>query len=88
MGETYHNNLKDLARQIHQGQILIPENNTSSHRLSTPRRVIHFIMRSLLNKKGAYIDLSTPTTDSYIGKMASQINNVQPDLFKRKGYGV
>ena len=88
LGETYHNNLKDLARQIHEGQILIPEDNASTYRLSTPRRVIHFIMRSLTNKKGAYVDLLTPSTDSYIGRMTNHISNAQPDLFKRKGYGV
>lgn len=64
LGDTYHNNLHDLARQIENGSVLMPEGMStglSATRQTTPRRVIHFILRAMEGKRAGYVDLS-PTT--------------------------
>lgn len=62
LGETYHNSLTDLARQIRTGVIRIPESGFhTARRQTTPRRVISFMTRVLGTHEGGYIDLN-PTT--------------------------
>lgn len=62
LGETYHNSLHDLARQIRTGVIRIPESGFhTARRQTTPRRVISFVTRVLGSHEHGYIDLN-PTT--------------------------
>lgn len=59
LGETFHNNLRDLARQIFSGNILPPNNETrSARKQTTPRHVITFITRVLGDHDSGYVDLS------------------------------
>ena len=92
LGETYHNNLKDLARQIKAGQILVPEGVVATAtRQTTPRRIIHFIMRVLEHKKAGHIDLSpttgitSPPGEPYGNKNSMNMSN---QYFSKSGYGV
>ena len=57
LGETFHGNLMDLARQIKQNQIQ-PDSILTTRRCTTPRRIITFIERVLANSEGGYVDLS------------------------------
>jgi len=62
LGETYHNNLHDLARQIRGGNIRMPDRGfPNARRQTTPKRVISFITRILHDHEAGYVDLS-PTT--------------------------
>ena len=92
LGETYHNDLHSLARQIKAGQILIPEGvMASATRQTTPRRVIHFITRVFENKRSGHIDLSPSTKpftkpgDPY--KAKSSLMGMPQQFFTRSGYG-
>jgi hypothetical protein len=93
LGETYHNNLNDLARQIKAGAILIPEGTTATAtRQTTPRRIVHFVTRVLEHKKSGHIDLS-PTTgpvsapgEPYRAK--NSMLGMPQQFFSRSGYGV
>jgi hypothetical protein len=58
LGETYHRDLAELARQIQAGLIMIPEGaGTSARRQSTPRQIINFITRVLSRHEFGYVDL-------------------------------
>jgi hypothetical protein len=57
LGNTFHNDLKELATQIRNGVIMSNE----SRRQSTPRRIVHFIMRSLSDKQSGYVNLALPS---------------------------
>lgn len=92
LGDTYHNNLQDLARQIKAGQILMPESaQTTATRQTTPRRVIHFITKVFENKRSGFVDLSQPSRqftkpgDAY-GIRQTMIGMPQ-QFFTRSGYG-
>jgi hypothetical protein len=62
LGETHHNSLHDLARQIRSGMVRVPESGFhTARRQTTPRRVIAFVTRVLSNHEGGYVDLN-PTT--------------------------
>lgn len=62
LGETYHNNLRDLARQIYTGNILPPNTESlSARRQTTPRRIVTFITRVLGDHDAGYIDLAPST---------------------------
>lgn len=76
LGETYHNSLHDLARQIRSGLVRVPETGFhTARRQTTPRRVIAFITRVLSNHDGGYVDLSPSTRpvrapgEPFAGKM-------------------
>jgi len=89
LGDTYHNDLQTLARQIKSKTFLIPEGvNPNATRLSTPRRIIHFIMRALQGHEGGYVDLAAPThTNTF--RMGANFNGLgmQPQFYNRSGYG-
>lgn len=62
LGDTYHNDLNNLARQIHDGLIKPPDNQqANARRQTTPRRIITFITRVLSDHRAGYVDL-TPHT--------------------------
>lgn len=62
LGETFHNSLTDLARQIRSGLIKVPEQGfNSAKRQTTPRRVISFVSRVLGDHEAGYVDLSPST---------------------------
>lgn len=91
LGETYHNDLPTLARQIKAKNFLIPEGtNPNATRLTTPRRVVHFIMRALQDHKSGYVDLAAPTTaHTFRMGMGAGTNamGMQSQFFTRSGYG-
>lgn len=58
LGETYHNDLMGLARQIRTG-FIIP--NGQATRQSSPKRIIAFILRVLGSHSDGYVDLLPPT---------------------------
>lgn len=57
LGETQHQNLLDLARQIKQGQIQV-ESILGTRRCTTPKRIITFIERTLHNSNAGYVDVT------------------------------
>jgi len=92
LGETYHNNLRDLARQIKAKQILIPEGTiATATRQTTPRRIIHFVSRVLEHKKAGHIDLS-PSTGIVTApgepyKARNSMMGMPNQFFTRAGFG-
>jgi len=94
LGDTYHNNLHDLARQIRSGSIRIPEGLgtfATARRQSSPRRIITFITRVLSNHEAGYIDLN-PTSgpgrtpgEPYAAKQT--LMGMPQQFFSRSGYG-
>lgn len=88
LGETYHNDLPGLARQIKSGSILIPEGVTpNATRQTTPRRIIHFICRALGDRSSGYVDLSVPNPTNLVRMGAGQSMSMQSQYFTRSGYG-
>jgi len=89
LGETYHNDLASLARQIRTRSFLIPEgSNIHATRLSTPRRVIHFVTRAMKGHTNGYVDLAAPSSNQSF-RMGSNLNalGMQPQFYNRSGYG-
>jgi hypothetical protein len=88
LGETYHHNLPELARQIKAGTIR-PDIHGSSRRESTPKHVITFITRTLGQSEGGYVDFSRNrlgvTSPAWYrgGRGPSQ----EAQFFTRSGYG-
>lgn len=76
LGETFHNNLRDLARQIHSGFIQPPNDTAlSARKQTTPKRIITFVTRVLGDHEGGYVDLSPapdrkPPGSAYASKQA------------------
>jgi hypothetical protein len=90
LGETYHSNLQDLARQIQSGLIMIPEEGGgSSRRQTTPRRIISFITRVMQDMKSGYVDLNM---SSQMGGDPYSSNNTMSgspqQFYSRSGYGM
>lgn len=92
LGETYHNSLHDLARQIRTGIIRVPEAGFhTARRQTTPRRVISFVTRVLGAHEGGYIDLNPSTRpirapgEPYAAKQT--LAGMPQQFFSRSGYG-
>ncbi len=56
LGDTHHNDLATLARQIKEGFIL-PGHISSARRQTTPKKIITFVTRVLGDHEAGYIDL-------------------------------
>lgn len=62
LGETTHNDLPSLARQINMGIIPVPQDGLRfARKQTTPRRVVNFIVRVLGSHVAGYVDMQTPT---------------------------
>lgn len=94
LGETHHNNLRDLSLQIRSGNIRVPEGIgtfATARKQTTPRRVIHFITRVLGNHESGYIDLNPATTsfkqpgEPYAARQTMM--GMPQQFFSRSGYG-
>lgn len=94
LGDTYHNSLHDLSRQIRSGLITVPEgigSYATARRQSTPRRVTHFITRVLGNHDSGYVDLNPSTVpfrkpgEPYAAKQT--LMGMPQQFFTRSGYG-
>ncbi len=95
LGETYHNNLGDLARQIRSGYIRGLDNQfyagSSARRQTTPRRIVTFITRVLGDHQGGYVDLRPgsapprPPGEPYAAKMA--MTGMPQTFMTRSGFG-
>ncbi len=89
LGETHHNSLLELARQIKIGQIQ-PERVSGTRRCTTPRRIIAFIERVLNNSDSGYVDIdprdrpliARPRAYNPVGGGQSGSN-----FYGRSGYG-
>jgi len=87
LGETSHNNMQDLARQIHSGMILPPNGvPTSVRKQATPRRIITFITRILGNSKSGYIDLA-PRLSQGVGIPNNSMAGSSNQFYTRNSYG-
>jgi hypothetical protein len=63
LGDTFHNNLQDLARMIRQGSIAPPGNGPVARRQTTPKKVVMFITKILSSNEAGYVFLAPPTRD-------------------------
>ncbi len=93
LGETYHNSLHDLARQIRPGSIRVPESGFhTARRQTTPRRVISFITRVLGTHEAGYVDLNPGTrpirAPGEVGPGRQSLSGMPQQFFSRSGYGV
>jgi hypothetical protein len=90
LGETGHDNLSELARQIRTGQIS-PETITSARRCTTPRRIITFIERVLSDHDAGYVDLTPrmrPTSRTpRIARPAALASTMSGQFFSRSSFG-
>jgi hypothetical protein len=94
LGDTYHNDLRDLARQIRMGTIKPPDGigvAAIARRQSTPRRIICFITRVLGDNESGYVDLN-PTTaparapgEQFAARQTMM--GMPQQFFSRSGYG-
>jgi len=88
LGETYHRDLMELARQLQQGQIQIAEGQTSTGRkLCTPRQVVNFVTRVLGRHERGYVDLTPPATPQPFGGGRSMAGPGSSQFYSRSGYG-
>ncbi len=94
LGDTYHNDLRDLARQIRMGCIKVPDGIgtfATARRQTTPKRVIVFITRVLGDNESGYIDLNPTTMPSRApGEPFSArqtLMGMPQQFFSRSGYG-
>jgi len=81
LGETYHNSLHDLAREIRNNSMTSLEvREGQSVRTTTPRKIITFITRVLGDNKAGYIDLTPASTVKEPGQayVAKQTLNALP----------
>jgi hypothetical protein len=88
LGNTEHNDLSALARQIRSG-VIMPEGVSSARRQTTPRRVVAFITRVLSNHEGGYVNLMPSTKQMVPGEpyQARGAMSGVPNQFGRAGYG-
>lgn len=91
LGETYHNSLNDLARQIKTGIIRTPEAGYhTARRQTTPRRVVSFITRVLGAHDAGYVDLNPSTKpirapgEPYAAKQT--MAGMPQQFYSRSGY--
>jgi hypothetical protein len=91
LGQTYHNDLRGLARQIQTGFIMIPEGAISNaRRQSTPRRIVTFVTRVLESHNAGYVDLTMSLNPRKIGEPYAAKNSLMSmpqQYFSRSGYG-
>jgi hypothetical protein len=90
LGESHHEDLVDLSRQINNGIIESPQSGYgAARRQSTPKRVVAFVIRVLSNHANGYIDLEGSASNSVEyphrakGLMMGQANQ----FFTKSGYG-
>jgi hypothetical protein len=87
LGESYHDNLIDLARQINNGMIEVPERGFgASKRQTTPKKIIAFITRVLGGHKDGYVDL-TQMASGVTNQPHRVSNNMANQFFTKSGYG-
>lgn len=89
LGDTHHNDLKGLARQIKTGIILPESAFATARRQTTPRRVIAFITRVLGDHQAGYIDLAPGAMIQDPGERYGMrgANSMPQQFFTRSGYG-
>lgn len=92
LGQTFHNDLRTLARQLQTGLVMIPEGDvTNARRQTTPRRVVTFVTRILESHEAGYVDLTTPVNPKKVGEPYATKNSMMgmpQQFFTRSGYGV
>ncbi len=63
LGETMHYDLLGAVRQIYNKQFSFAENSYSTSKLTTPRKIINFITRTMNKSERGYIDFKSPCVD-------------------------
>jgi len=63
LGDTFHNNLQDLARMIRQGTISPAAQGPVARRQTTPKKVVMFLTKVLGDTEAGYVYLVPPTRD-------------------------
>jgi len=90
LGNTYHNDLSMLARQLQAGSIMIPEDQQgSARRQATARQIILFITRVLSKNEAGYVDLSVPqqSQNSSAPNVFGQVGMSNGSFYSRMGSG-
>lgn len=91
LGDTFHSDLRDLARHITGGTLVIPEAHSNARRQTTPKQIINFITRVLSMHDGGYVDLNpSPPPRSMEQPLAARnsMMGMPQQFFSRSGYGV
>jgi hypothetical protein len=63
LGDTFHENLQDLARMIRQGNINPAASGPVARRQTTPKKVVLFLTKVLSDCESGYVYLVPPTRD-------------------------
>lgn len=87
LGETFHRDLSELAREIQAGVITVRQDSTAARHRCTPRQIINFICRVLSKHEGGYVDLAPGAAantgmNPYGGASAGNAG-----FYSRSGYG-
>jgi|TARA_R110000765_G_scaffold105820_3_gene196088 hypothetical protein len=90
LGESHHDDLIDLSKQISNGIIESPQSGYgSARRQSTPKKVVMFITRVLSDHLSGYVDLGDATGNNinqpYLAK--GQMMGQSQTFFTKSGYG-
>ncbi len=88
LGETHHDNLIELARQIKSG-VIMPETAHCTRRCTTPRRIVTFLERTLGENGAGYVDLD-PSRRRMITQPSRRLAGApgqDAQFMKRTGYG-
>jgi hypothetical protein len=86
LGESYHDNIIDLTRQINNGMIEVPERGFgTAKRQTTPKKIISFITRVLGEHRDGYIDLAQSIPGA--ANQPHTANNMANQFFTKSGYG-
>lgn len=92
LGETYHNNLSDLARQI-RSSLIRPTAVTGgiARRQTTPRRIVSFITRVMGDHEAGYVDLQpstqTPRQPGEPYAARQMMHGIPQQFYARTTYG-
>ena len=90
LGETYHRNLTQLAKQIQAGQLMIPEGEeggANARHQSTARQVVNFITRVLAKSESGYVDLNGPEQSQPVPSAIGQAGIINGSFYARVWHG-
>lgn len=87
LGETHHRDLTQLAHQIQNGQMVLPEGggDTSARFQSTARQVVNFITRVLAKSDAGYVDLNPGEPGGQLPSAMGQVGPMNGAMYNRAG---
>jgi hypothetical protein len=89
LGETLHNDLNSLARQIQSGMFTLEE-SLIARKQTTPKRVVSFLTRVLGDHDAGFVDLRPSTSRGQPGEpfgSRAVLSGNPGGMFNRSGYG-